>query len=360
MTDEILGMLADTEPEPPKRPELTPDTLLTAIRKNPATTTSLATAFGVEAGLILQTLADLQDRGAAIIRRSDGNWSVPKTPVPSARSVVYTSRPDHTFVFGACSDQHLGSKYERLDVLNNLYDWFAERKVDCVFNSGNWIDGDDPKTQHDVAVHGLEPQIDYLVANFPHRPGITTYAVWGEDHEGWYARREALDVGRFVERRMGENGRTDWVDLGFMESAVTLRNRETGVDAPPLVVMHPGGGTAYALSYRPQKLVESLQGGEKPSVILIGHYHKMSANLIRSVWALQVGCCQDQTPFMRKIPTEPHVGGMIVTLTQDPQTGAITGCGVEMRQFFNKTYENGRWSKSGPVVQPAKTVMGGR
>lgn len=356
MTDEILGMIADVTP----RPQLTPDALLAALKKTPATVPQLAAAFDVPAETIHALIGGLQERGASLARRSDGSWSIAKTPAPSAVNLTYQSRDENTFCFGACSDQHLGSKYERLDVVNDLYDWFAERRVDCVFNSGNWIDGDDAKTQHDVAVHGLEPQIDYLVAHFPQRRGITTYAVWGEDHEGWYARREALDVGRFVARRMGENGRTDWVDLGFMESAVILKNKNTGKTAPPLLVMHPGGGTAYALSYRPQKLVESLQGGEKPSVMLIGHYHKMSVNLIRNVWALQVGCCQDQTPFMRKIPTEPHIGGMIVTLHQDPETGAITGCDVQMRQYFNRSYENGRWSKSGPVVKPSKTVMGVR
>lgn len=357
MTDDILGMIADTS-EPTKRPDFTLNNLLAALKKGPATKQQLSTTFDRMPEAIDVAISQLRLAGHNIVQRSDGAWAVVKTPAPSARKLIYQSRPDSTFTFGACSDQHLGSKYERLDVLNDLYDWFAQRKVDCVFNSGNWIDGDDAKTQHDVAVHGFEPQVGYLVANFPQRPGLTTYAVWGEDHEGWYARREAIDVGRFVERRMHEAGRADWVDLGFMESAVTLKNRETGAEAPPLLVMHPGGGTAYALSYRPQKLVESLQGGEKPSVILIGHYHKMSVNLIRSVWALQVGCCQDQTPFMRKIPTEPHIGGMIVTLHQDPETGAITGCDVSMKQYFNRTYENGRWSKSGPVVKPAKTVVG--
>ncbi len=77
----------------------------------------------------------------------------------------------------------------------------------------------------------------------------------------------------------------------------------------------------------------------------------MSVNLIRSVWAIQVGAGQDQTPFMRKIPTEPHIGGVLVKLTQDPRTGAITSCATEMRQYFNQGYyTNDRWSKSGPPV----------
>lgn len=331
--------------------------LTARLKKGQATLPELAAHFGKAPDQVEGLLQILQSRGTNVHLFGE-HWSLAKQPAPSVSTHVYHSRPDSTYVFGVCSDQHLGSKYERLDVLNDLYDWFASRGVDRVFNAGNWIDGDDEKTKHDIAVHGLEPQLDYLVSNFPQREGITTYAVWGEDHEGWYARRESLDVGRFAQRMMRETGRTDWVDLGFMEAAVTLRHAETGQEAPPLVVMHPGGGTAYALSYRPQKLVESLQGGEKPSVLLIGHYHKMSVNLIRSVWAIQCGCTQDQTPFMRKIPTEPHVGGMIVTLEQDPETGAIYGCTVSQRQYFNRSYTNQRWSKSGPVAKPEKVRIG--
>ena len=40
------------------------------------------------------------------------------------------------------SDKHLGSKYERLDVMRSLYNWFAAEKVDRVFDAGNWAEGD--------------------------------------------------------------------------------------------------------------------------------------------------------------------------------------------------------------------------
>lgn len=327
------------------------DVVVGTLRKGDCTLAELAQRAGCTHGQALDALMGLQAGGVNVHQYAD-RWSLEKRPVQVGRQFEYKSRPDHTFTFGVSSDQHLGSKYERLDVLNDLYDWFAARGVDRVFNCGNWIDGEDDKNRQDIAVHGLEPQIDYWVKTYPVRAGLTTYAVWGEDHEGWFSRREAIDVGRFGERKMREANREDWVDLGFMEAKIDLTNAQTGVKSS-MLVMHPGGGTAYALSYRPQKLVESLQGGQKPAVILIGHYHKISVNLIRNVWAFQVGCSQDQTPFMRKIPTEPHIGGMIITLTQDPATGAITGCVPEIRNYFDKDYYNDRWSKSGaPNMRP--------
>lgn len=338
-------------------PVLTPESLLGVLRRGPQTVGELAARFAASTTVIQDLLVAMRDDGANVLNLGD-TWRVVHQPAPRATEFVYESRPDNTYTFGVASDQHLCSKYERLDVLNDLYDWFEQEGVDRVFNAGNWIDGDDVKNQHDVAVWGFEPQVDYCVAHYPQRRGIATYAVWGEDHEGWYSRREALDVGRFVERRFRDNGRTDWHDLGFMEAGVSPVNANSGAVAPPLVVMHPGGGSSYAVSYRPQKIVESLQGGEKPSVLLIGHYHKISFNLFRSIWCLQCGCSQDQTPFMRKKGLDAHMGGLIVTLRQDPETGAITGCDISTRQYFNKGYTNHRWSRSGPVVKAQKERIG--
>ena len=325
--------------------------LLTTLKK-PRTLQEIANTVGASPGYILDSIEALRESGRSI-HELGGRFSLERVPIISERSFRYTSRPDHTFRFGISSDQHLGSKYERLDVLSSLYDEFEKAGVDRVFNAGNWIDGEDSKNQFDLTVHGLEPQVDYLVQNYPRRDGIDTYAVWGEDHEGWFSRREAIDMGRFAQGKMRDAGRGDWHDLGFIESRVDLVNADTGA-TNELVVMHPGGGSSYAYSYRPQKIVESLQGGEKPGVLIIGHYHKMSLNLIRNVWTIQAGCSQDQTVFMRKQGLDAHIGGWIVELTQDPGTGAIHRCKTEQIAFFNLRYENDRWSKSGPVVHPEK------
>jgi hypothetical protein len=78
------------------------------------------------------------------------------------------------------------------------------------------------------------------------------------------------------------------------------------------MLIHPGGGTSYALSYRAQKIVESLEGGTKPDLLAIGHYHK--ADMIpsyRNVCAIQTGTFERQTPFMARGGLSAHVGGWI-------------------------------------------------
>jgi len=328
--------------------------LATALKKQPAALDVLAVRFAVSQGRILDTILELKKKGTNVLER-DGKWLIDKDVQPSFLGgpiFEYVSRPDNTFVFGATSDNHLCSKYERLDVLNDLYDRFAAKGVDRVFNAGNWIDGEARFNKFDLHTFGMDSQLAYLAKEYPKRDGIVTFAVSGDDHEGWYTQREGVNIGLRAEQTMKEKGRNDWIDLGYMEAHIKLINANSG-ESSILTCVHPGGGSAYALSYSIQKIIESLDGGEKPAVGLYGHYHKLWAGNIRNVWCLQTGCTEDQTPFMRKQKLEAHVGGAIVELEQDPRTGAILGFTPKLIRYFNKSYYcNNRWSHSGEVNLP--------
>lgn len=332
------------------------DDLISLLRKGPARLDEIAGRLNVSRGNALLMIEEAQASGASIHEFGD-RWSIEKNAVPAytSGSVEYVSRADNTFKFGFSTDQHLGSKYERLDVLNDLYDRFAKAKVDRVFNAGNWIDGEARFNKFDIHVHGMDQQLAYLAKHYPQRKGLTTYAVSGDDHEGWYAQREGVNIGRRAEHAMHDAGRSDWVDLGYMEAHIKLVNANTG-ESSILALVHPGGGSAYATSYSIQKIIESLDGGEKPAVGLYGHYHKLWAGNIRNVWCVQGGCTKDQDTFMRKKRIEAHVGGVIVELEQDPKTGAIIACTPQLIRYFNKGYYDGRWSHSGPVTLPERDV----
>ncbi len=587
--------------------------VLAQLRKQPRTVAEIAEATGNTQGVVLDWLIDSQRRGANL-HEIGGKWSLETTqPLAVGPVLDYVSRPDNTYVFGAMGDTHLGSKYERLDVLNRLYDRYAEEGVDRVFHTGNWIDGEARFNKFDLHIHGMGAQVAYLAEHYPQRPGLTTYAVAGDDHEGWYCQREGVDIGRLAEHAFRDQGRDDWINLGYMEAILHLTNANTGKKAT-LAVVHPGGGSAYALSYSIQKIVEcvpldteiltrqgwkrydqidvgeevlgydiaadrcewttverinvgrgdvvryhndqfdvrctpnhkwaiewesrggpnpaskvpslysrrerlmqpfaetkhrsrviqaapsvdgpgmpqvphqswlrrddtvatvmamtsgerrafiegmlvgegticntrgyrtivfsqrpgpvndgfrlacflegiatsdkptpsgsykptgepfrrvtllnkrmrnvaslrtehlgeqdvwcpttglgtwvmrqgdlititgnSYEGGEKPSVGLYGHYHKLWSGNIRNVWTVQTGTCQDQTPFMRKKRLEAHVGGTLIKLRQDPETGAITECTVTILRYFNRSYYNDRWSHSGKITLPTRS-----
>lgn len=246
------------------------------------------------------------------------------------------------FRFGAVSDNHLGSHYERLDVLNTLYDIFEERGINIVFNGGNWIEGESHFNKADVRIHGLTNQINYAVREYPYKKGIKTYFISGDDHEGWYSQRNVLNIGDLWQSEREKAGMYDLVHLGYLEADIRITRKEDGFPQESWMrLMHPGGGSAYAWSYAAQKIVESFQGGEKPNILLIAHYHKFDYCTPRNVHAIQTMCTQDQSTFMRKKKIEAALGGVVVEGTVDDY-GVVTSLSVTPYTFFDKKFYRGK------------------
>jgi hypothetical protein len=69
-------------------------------------------------------------------------------------------------------------------------------------------------------------------------------------------------------------------------------------------------------SYKPQKIVDALEGGTKPDMLAIGHFHKAEVMpTYRNVCTIQAGTFQMQTPFMSRQGSQAHVGGWLVQVT---------------------------------------------
>jgi len=242
---------------------------------------------------------------------------------------------------GACGDQHLGSNYERLDVNEAVYDLYESEGVTQVFNTGNWIEGEAGRLNFaDVKVHGMDDQIEYAIKHYPKRDGIKTYFVAGDDHEGWYQKKNRITIGAHFERMARDAGRDDLIYLGYMEADIRLPAKH---GESFLKVMHPGGGSAYATSYAPQKIAEAFQEGEKPHICLLGHYHKMDYGFHRGIHMVQTGTSQDQSSFMRKQKIKAHVGAALIEFHQSPY-GDINRFKVEFFPFYDRDFYANRRS----------------
>ena len=323
--------------------------LLLKMLRGSATLELIAERLKVSRGNALDLCDRLRDAGYNVLQRGD-RFSLEATPaqLPHDDALhVYESDDAGRYRFGFVTDNHLGSKYAREDVLHDLYDWFSREGITRVYNAGNWIDGEARFNRHDLLVHGMDEQLRYFAKRYPQRDGITTYYIAGDDHEGWYAKDGGVDIGKRAEQTARDLQRTDLRYLGYMEAYITLRHAKTRAEAQ-LLLVHPGGGSSYAISYAPQKFVEALQGGEKPAVVMFGHWHKMDCFNYRNVWIMQGGTTEDQTPFMRKKKLEAHVGGMIVELEQDEQ-GAIPVCVPRMKRYFDRGYYNNQFNMADDI-----------
>lgn len=269
----------------------------------------------------------------------DGYQMSPQIPMGSRESAIkiYHDLKDYNGgwrKFGACGDFHFGSRHERLDVVHALYDIYEKEGVEAIFHTGNWIEGEHRFNYADISVFGLDDQIDYALKHWPVKKGIKTYFVAGDDHEGWYQQRTRLIIGKHLERKAHEANRDDLVYMGYMEGHVELRTKE---GLAHMLVMHPGGGSAYATSYAPQKIAEAFQEGEKPDICLLGHYHKMDYGYHRGIHMVQTGTAQDQSSFMRKQKIKAAVGGTMIEFHQAP-TGQVNRFKPEFFTFFDRKF----------------------
>ena len=248
------------------------------------------------------------------------------TPMPASRI------SGGSVTFGALGDSHLCSRYERLDILDALYDAYADAGITDVYHTGNYIDGEAKFNFSDIYKHGMDEQLQYFADKYPRRNGMTTHFIAGDDHEGWYQQRNAIDIGKHTEDIARRSGRTDLHYLGYMESDVALLGGLIKVR-----VLHAGGGSGAAISLTSQRIVESYHEREKPHILLVGHYHK-SEYLpdYKGVHILQTGTTQEQTPFMRKKRLAAHLGGWIVKVTVAPDGGLRIG--AEFLSFAHRAW----------------------
>lgn len=205
--------------------------------------------------------------------------------------------------FGVVSDTHIGNHHAMIEQLHEAYAVFKREGITRVYCPGNLLDGE--KTyrgqEYEIDVMGADNVVANLARLWPKVDGITTYHVASSTcHEGFYLKNAGLLIGKLIERE-----RPDMVYLGLDEADVVLHDSEA---RPTLRIVHPGGGTSYADSYRPQKIVESYAGGDKPTVLAIGHYHKGGYYDIRDVHVIQAQCLERQTPFMRKLGLRAVLG----------------------------------------------------
>lgn len=223
-----------------------------------------------------------------------------------------------TLRFALMGDTQFGSLYQHTAALAAFYEFaHAERGVNLFFHTGDVLDGHRVYRGQEFELRdlGLDAQLSRLSSSAP-RIGETRFITG--NHDGSFKSLAGVPVGKLIAQ-----ARPDWTFLGEEQARVDF-NTPNGKFA--LMLLHPGGGTSYALSYRGQKIIESMEGGTKPDLLAVGHYHK--AEFIpsyRNVALVQTGTFQRQTPFMARMGLAAHVGGWVFDVTVGDGHNVIRG-----------------------------------
>lgn len=238
--------------------------------------------------------------------------------VTEKRVAIQNQEPEHhdskwngtqTIKFGVISDTHIGSKYTQFTHLHDFYDLCEREGVVDVYHAGDLTEGLKMRVGHEYELYEVsaDDMRDDVIKNYPHRPGITTHFITG-NHDASIYKQVGYDIGQAI-----ANARPDMHYLGRDCAIVNLTPN------CPLELRHPWDGMSYAMTYRPQKMIEAMESDSKPKILVIGHYHKAIYLFYRNVHCLLGGCFQAQTPFERGKGISVHLGGWICEVEVDKE-----------------------------------------
>lgn len=206
--------------------------------------------------------------------------------------------------FGVFGDSHIGHKCYDPKLMKHAIKTFNNEKVDFVIHTGDIVEGHyENKRQGSVfeLTHvGGDAQVQYAINQMKglKRP---LYFITGNHETNTFYKISGFDIGQQIEAGL-KNAKY----LGQAKGRIKLPHRQS------IEIQHPDGGSSYAISYRSQKIAESLDGGTKPAILLLGHYHKAEYLFYRNIHIFQTGTLQSQTSFMRGKHLSAHKGFWII------------------------------------------------
>lgn len=233
---------------------------------------------------------------------------------------------------GIVSDTHFGSKYAQYSALQEFYAQCKQLGITDIYHAGDIDDGSE--TMHIGVMYehhciGATEHIRNIVEHYPQVDGIETHFITG-NHDNSHMKNAGILLGEEIALR-----RPDMHYLGRDIAIVKLAPGCT------MELRHPGDGTSYAISYKPQKIVEAYAGGKKPNILIVGHYHKAMWFMQRNIHVLMAGSFCGTTPFMRSKNIASVVGGWVLDIDVD-DAGTIKALTPTFYPFYDEVENDWR------------------
>ena len=229
--------------------------------------------------------------------------------------------------YGVVSDTHMGHKNYRPDILTHAAKYMKKQGCEFMLLPGDILEGMSGREGHiyELDKIGATAQLNYAVEQLS-QIDMPIYAITATNsHDGWFSNKSNMgfEVGPELERRI-----KNFHFIGYDEADLVLDN------GLKLRMLHPGGGTAYAISYKGQKYLNAVSGGEKPNVMHCGHYHKMIYMNYRNVHYFEAGTLESQTVFMKKMGTPAMLGYTLIDLVYNKKKKEVERIRPEFVTYY--------------------------
>ena len=257
----------------------------------------------------------------------DGEAKVQYNPIKEAPKETWQLNHPTGKVFKCLliSDTHYASKWDVPEVVEEVYEYAYKNDIKTVLHAGDITDGyykNRGNHVHELRAIGATEQADYVIDTHPKQDGILTYFIAG-NHDFTHIKNGGTEVGKLIAKE-----RADMIYLG--QDIADLKINNTIIR-----MVHPTGGRAYALSYKTQKYVEAIPGGEKPHIYCHGHWHDAFFMLYRNIYCYSVPGLQAPTPYTVSKGIAGPMGYWNIEFESDKE-GNIIYNKNELKQYHHK------------------------
>lgn len=222
--------------------------------------------------------------------------------VPGLERVPIVNFKGDCVTFAFFTDPHIGSVY----FCEKYYDAFLKEcekeKIDfgaCGGDLSHGMDSSKLDLIYELSHIGYDKQKEEIIRLLK-KFEWPLYAIDG-NHDRWYIKHGGAKIVKDVCEAL-----PNAIFLGHDEGNIPLNGDIV------IRLWHGEDGSSYAVSYRLQKIVESLTGGDKPHILCAGHTHKQGYFFQRHIHVISGGALSTQQAWMRRRRMANHAGFWII------------------------------------------------
>lgn len=116
------------------------------------------------------------------------------------------------------SDPHIGSEFDRPDLLKEVVNYAKTHDIHIIFNGGDMIENVYPDSHRKLSSPTVESQVKKALKVHPYNPDIVYFNLYG-NHDFKSVLEDGFDIARYIEER-----RFDMVSLGYGKSIINLKD----------------------------------------------------------------------------------------------------------------------------------------
>lgn len=271
--------------------------------------------IGIEISELFAYVKKLNEEGYACYMDGDN-----PIKIKESQSIItpdISGKTEYCFL----SDLHLGSSYDRVDILRKIYAECHKKGISKIFCCGDITDGtypDKPHYQSHQKVQGYNNYIYYVCQSIPSYQDITMYAISGNHDDTFTTGEQESILNRIAYFRK------DFIYLGKNVAELT-------VDDTKIRLMH-GYNTKKNMDDRLESIYYSIPEEEKPDILALGHIHTNAVRKIDDTLILQCSSLMDTPEFAQRKKFDPVKSCYFVSVTRD-DFGNIEKTDVEIATF---------------------------